>query len=129
MQLPRLYLAWQTPGLYAPGDAALDLLGRHPLDGKSAGSPKRLVMEERIAQDVMAGQQSMALAGMFLVVATPKPGTRVTSGWSRRSTRSSRASPPTPPTEEELQRAKNRWSRRRSSASSRWAASAAGPPT
>ncbi len=74
VQLPRVYMAWQTPKAYAEGDAALGVLGLLLSDGKSARLVKRLVMEERIAQSAMAGQQGEQLAGMFLVVATPKPG-------------------------------------------------------
>jgi zinc protease len=74
VQLPRLYLAWQTPRVFAPGDAALDVLGQILSDGKSARLTERLEMRERIAQGVSAGQSSMALGSFFLVVATPKPG-------------------------------------------------------
>jgi zinc protease len=74
VQLPRLYIAWQTPRVYAPGDAALDVLGDILSEGKSARLVERLEMKERIAQGVSAGQSSMALAGEFMVVATPKPG-------------------------------------------------------
>ncbi len=74
VQLPRLYVAWQSPKVFAPGDAALALAGQILSDGKSARLVKRLVMDERIAQDVSAGQMSQTLGSMFLVVATPKPG-------------------------------------------------------
>ncbi len=74
VQLPRLYMAWQSPKDYADGDAALDVLGEILSSGKSARLMKRLVMDEQIAQSVLAGQQGEALAGTFLVVATPKPG-------------------------------------------------------
>ncbi|BDG09615.1 M16 family metallopeptidase [Anaeromyxobacter paludicola] len=74
VQLPKLYIAWQSPRLFAEGDAALDLLGQVLADGKSARLVKRMVMDERIAQSVMAGQQSQTLAGTFMLVATPKPG-------------------------------------------------------
>jgi zinc protease len=74
VQLPRLYVAWPSPKEYAPDDASLEIAGEVLGSGKSARLVKRLVMEERIAQSVMAGQQGQALAGMFVVVATPKPG-------------------------------------------------------
>jgi zinc protease len=74
VQLPRLYVAWQTPKVFAPGDAALDLVGQVLTDGKSARLVKRLVMDERIAQEVSAGQSSQTLGSMFMVQATPKPG-------------------------------------------------------
>jgi zinc protease len=74
VELPRVYVAWQSPKAFAEGDAALDMLGSVLTDGKSARLVNRLVMKERIAQNVSAGQDSQVLAGMFVVVATPKPG-------------------------------------------------------
>jgi zinc protease len=64
-------------------------------------------MDERIAQSVMAGQQGQALAGMFVVVATPKPGVsldRIEKAVDEELERLAREGP----TAEELQRAKNR---------------------
>jgi zinc protease len=107
VQLPRLYLAWQTPKAFAPGDAALDLVGQILADGKSARLVRRLVMEERIAQDVMAGQMSQALGSMFMVMATPKPGVgldRLEREIDEEIARLAAA----PPSDEELQRAKNK---------------------
>jgi len=107
VQLPRLHLAWQTPKGFAPGDAALDLVGQILGDGKSARLVKRLVMDEQIAQDVMAGQMSQALGSMFLVVATPKPGVsldRLEREIDEEIARLAAA----PPSDEELQRAKNK---------------------
>ncbi|OFX26475.1 MAG: peptidase M16 [Anaeromyxobacter sp. RBG_16_69_14] len=77
VELPRLYVAWQTPKLFAEGDAQLDMLGAILSEGKSARLVKRLVMDERIAQQISAGQSSQELASTFLVVATPKPGQTV----------------------------------------------------
>ena len=107
VQLPRLYLAWQTPKSYADGEAALEVLGDVLATGKSSRLTRRLVMEERIAQNVMAGQQSQALAGMFMVVATPKPGVKpeqIQKAVEEEIARIARDGP----TPEELQRAKNR---------------------
>jgi len=107
VQLPRVYIGWQSPKDYGPDDAALDILGDILSSGKSSRLTKRLVMDERTAQSVMAGQQSEALAGIFLVMATPKPG--VTLGTLQKAIdeeidRISRE----PPTAEEVQRAKNK---------------------
>ncbi len=74
VELPRVYVAWQTPKFLAPGDAALDMLASILTDGKSARLVRRLVMEEQIAQGVTAGQMSEQLASTFVVMATPKPG-------------------------------------------------------
>ncbi len=107
VQLPRLYLAWQTPKSHADGEAALEVLGDVLATGKSSRLTRRLVMEERIAQNVMAGQQSQALAGMFMVVATPKPGVKpeqIQKVVEEEIARIARDGP----TPEELQRAKNR---------------------
>jgi zinc protease len=107
VQLPRLYLAWQTPREYADGDAALEVLGDVLATGKSSRLTRRLVMEERIAQNVMAGQQSQALAGMFVVVATPKPGVKPEQLEAVVDQEIARIAKDGP-TAEELQRAKNR---------------------
>jgi len=107
VQLPRLYLAWQTPKGYADGEAALEVLGDVLATGKSSRLTRRLVMEERVAQNVMAGQQSQALAGMFVVVATPKPGVKpeqLQKVIDEEIARIARDGP----TPDELQRAKNR---------------------
>ncbi len=107
VQLPRLYLAWQTPKVFAPGDAALDLLASVLTDGKSARLVKRLVMDEQIAQGISAMQMSQALASMFMVVATPKPGVSL-ARLEREIDEELRRIAEAPPTAEELQRAKNK---------------------
>jgi len=107
VQLPRLYLAWQSPREYAPDDAALDILGDILSSGKSSRLVKRLVMDDRSAQTVMAGQESQALAGMFVVVATPKPGVTLAALETAVDAEIARISRE-PPTDEEVKRAKNR---------------------
>lgn len=107
VQLPRVYLAWQSPKDYAEDDAALAIAGEVLSSGKSARLQKRLVMEERIAQSVMAAQQGQSLAGTFLVVATAKPGQtleRLEREIDEEIGRLGRE----PPSAEEVQRAKNR---------------------
>jgi zinc protease len=107
VQLPRLYIAWQTPKVFAPGDAALDLAGQVLTDGKSARFVKRLVMDERIAQDVSAGQMSQTLGSMFLVVATPKPGVTLERLEKEIDEELARLAAE-PPAAAELERAKNK---------------------
>ena len=74
VQLPRLYMAWITPALFAPGDAALDVVSSVLTSGKNSRLYKRLVYDMQIAQSVQAFQGSMALASTFVVEATPRPG-------------------------------------------------------
>jgi zinc protease len=108
VQLPRVYLAWQSPRDYAEDEAALSIAGEVLSAGKSARLQKRLVMDERIAQSVMAVQHGQLLAGTFLVVATAKPGEtleRLEREIDEELARLSRE----PPSEEEVQRAKNRF--------------------
>jgi zinc protease len=107
VQLPRLYLAWQTPRVFAPGDAALDVLGQILSDGKSARLTERLEMKERIAQGVSAGQSSMALGSFFLVVATPKPGVPL-DRLEREIDEELARIAAEPPSQDELTRARNK---------------------
>jgi zinc protease len=74
VQLPRLYLSWLTPRLFAPGDAALDVVGDILAGGKNSRLHKRLVYDMQIAQSVFASQSSRALSSNFMIVATPRPG-------------------------------------------------------
>lgn len=74
VQLPRLYMAWITPALFAPGDAELDLLSSMLAGGKNSRLYKKLVYEMQIAQDVSAFQQSQRLTSAFMIVATPRAG-------------------------------------------------------
>jgi zinc protease len=74
VELPRVFMAWLTPAIYQPGDADADLLGVVLGGGKSSRLYKKLVYELRIAQDVDASQQSLALGSMFSIDATAKPG-------------------------------------------------------
>ena len=74
VQLPRLYLAWLTPGLMRPGDAALDVVSSLLTSGKNSRLYKRLVYELQIAQDVAAFQQSQMLGSAFYLQATARPG-------------------------------------------------------
>jgi zinc protease len=107
VQLPRLYLAWQTPKAFAPGDAALEVLGKILTDGKSARLTHRLEMIERIAQGVSAGQSSLALAGSFLIVATAKPGVSL-ARMEREIDEELERIATEPPSDEELARARNK---------------------
>ncbi|MDA1094697.1 MAG: pitrilysin family protein [Acidobacteria bacterium] len=72
--LPRLYLAWRSPGLFAEGDAGMDLVAEVLAGGKTSRLYRRLVHERQIATDVNASQGSRELDGWFSIVATAAPG-------------------------------------------------------
>ncbi|HVW03547.1 MAG TPA: pitrilysin family protein [Vicinamibacterales bacterium] len=73
VQLPRIYLAWLTPGLYEPGDAELDMVSRVLAGGKSSRLYKRLVYDLQIAQDVNAAQNSSRFGSIYTIVVTARP--------------------------------------------------------
>ena len=74
VSLPRLYLAWLTPRIYAPGDAALDVVSSVLAGGKNSRLYKRLVYDTQMAQDVTAYQQSGAIGSQFQIIATARRG-------------------------------------------------------
>jgi zinc protease len=74
VELPRLYLNWISPAIFADGDADLDLVADVLADGKSSRLYKTMVYERRLATDVTAGQQSRELSGFFQAIATAAPG-------------------------------------------------------
>ena len=77
VELPRLYLAWRTPRLFADGDAEMDILAEVLTGGKTSRLYRALVHERRIATDVGATQGSRELAGWFCIMATAAPGHEV----------------------------------------------------
>jgi zinc protease len=74
VELPRLYMAWITPAMFADGDADLDLATDLLANGKTSRLYRRLVFEERIATDVSAAQNSREIAGFAQMTATAAPG-------------------------------------------------------
>jgi zinc protease len=74
VELPRLYLGWLSPAMYAEGDAELDLLADVLATGKASRLYRSLVYERRIATDVSAYQGSRELGSSFQIVATAVPG-------------------------------------------------------
>jgi zinc protease len=74
IKLPRLYLAWRSPALFAEGDAAYDAIAEVLAGGKTSRLYRSLVHERHLALDVTALQQSRELDGMFQVIVTATPG-------------------------------------------------------
>lgn len=74
VSLPRLYLAWRAPRHFTPEDAVLELLASVLADGKGSRLYRRLVYDERVAQDVSAFQHGGEVDGSFFVMVTARPG-------------------------------------------------------
>src|SRR5438094_7374562 len=73
VELPRLYLAWHSPPLFADGDAELDLVAEVLSSGKTSRLYRALVYEQRIATEVAASQNSREAGSFFQIVATAAP--------------------------------------------------------
>ena len=74
VELPRLYIAWHSPALFADGDAELDLVAEVLSSGKTSRLYRALVYEQRIATEVAASQNSREAGSFFQIVATAAPG-------------------------------------------------------
>jgi zinc protease len=78
VELPRLYLAWHSPAMFADDDAALDVAADVLSHGKTSRLYKLLVYERRVATDVTAYQHSREMGGMFQVACTAAAGVSLT---------------------------------------------------
>ena len=74
IELPRLYLAWHSPALFADGDAEMDLVAEVLASGKTSRLYRSLVFDTRVATEVAASQNSRELGSFFQIVATAAPG-------------------------------------------------------
>lgn len=74
VQLERIYLAWHSDKAYTDDDALFDTMADILSGSKNSRLYKKLVYEKEIAQDVSAMQISGKLSGIFMIVATAKPG-------------------------------------------------------
>jgi predicted Zn-dependent peptidase len=67
-------MAWHSPAAFKPGDADLKLSASVLADGVASRLYQRLVATEKVASDVSAYQQSLALGSVFYVEATLAEG-------------------------------------------------------
>jgi zinc protease len=106
VQVPRVYLSWRGPAHFTREQPALDMASEILAGGKSSRLYKRLVYDEKIAQDVAAFFNAETLGGEFRIVATAKPGTdpqRLITEISEEVAKLAAA----PPDAKELERAQN----------------------
>ena len=104
VELPRLYLSWLSPAMFADGDADLDLASDLLANGKTSRLYRRLVFEERIATDVSAGQNSREIGGFLQITATAAPGHTLAELERGHPRGNRRGSPPTGPRDDEMER-------------------------
>jgi predicted Zn-dependent peptidase len=106
VELTKVDIAWQSPPVYAPGDAELDLLASVLTKGKASRLYKTLVYDLKLAQSVEASEASQTLGSMFIVSVLVRPG--VDPARVEKIVLDQIATlRTTPVTDEELQRARN----------------------
>jgi zinc protease len=74
VRLPRIYLMWKTAPLYKEDDAKLDALSDALSSSKNSRLYKTLIFDKQIALDSFAFQYSGHYEGIFIIVATARPG-------------------------------------------------------
>jgi len=74
VQFPRVYLFHHAPALGQEGFEASDVMSYLLADGKSSRLYRKLVYEDRIAQDVTAQVWPTEDCGLSFIVATARPG-------------------------------------------------------
>ncbi|MFB3852717.1 MAG: M16 family metallopeptidase [Vicinamibacterales bacterium] len=107
VELPRLYIAWHSPALFADGDAEMDLVAEILGGGKSSRLYRSMVYRDQMATDISASQNSREMSGFFQVVATAASGRSAAEleAAARAEIESLAANGPT---EDELERARTR---------------------
>ncbi len=75
----RVYIAFQSPPFFEPGDADLDILSLVLTDGLSARLNRALVYDRQLCSDTAAFQLSRPLGSMFILQATARPGVQLSA--------------------------------------------------
>jgi zinc protease len=104
----RTYFGWVSPAFFAPGDAEMELASLILTDGLSSRLNKTLVYDKQLCSDVVSFQNSMEIAGEFIVWATAGPGASL-SQIEQIVTEEIARLAKEGPTAEELNRAKTKW--------------------
>lgn len=74
IQLPRVYVVWHTSPAYSADEAALDILASILSNGRGSRFQRNLVFGKQLAQSVAASNFAYEIAGLFVTVATARPG-------------------------------------------------------
>lgn len=73
VQLPKVQFNYHSPRAFAEGDAEMALVAEVLTSGKSSRLYKRLVIDDKLASDVSAAQQSYPLGSIFAIDVLAKP--------------------------------------------------------
>ncbi len=105
--LPATIRAWHSPRLYTDGDAELDVLSNLLTGSDDARLSKRLVYEDRCAQEIDATQVSSRWGSMFLITAHAAPGHSIEEVDAAIDEELAALASTRPPTTEEIERGRN----------------------
>jgi zinc protease len=78
VQLPRLFLTWNSAPNHTREDAVMKVLAQILGKGKNSRLFKPLQYDRQIAQSSIATEQGMEIAGLFQIEVTAKPGHNLT---------------------------------------------------
>ena len=109
VSLPRVYLSWPSAPFFKPGDAALDVLSSVLTSGPQSRLYKALVVEQKLASDVYAGQWSSLLGSTYNIIATAAPGVNPETLSAAIQTELTRIKTEAPIDQDEFERALNGW--------------------
>jgi zinc protease len=76
--LPRLVIAWPTPGIHSPDRPGLEALAALLSQDRTSRLTKVLVYDRELATGVSAVAQSFEDAGIFRIAVNPRPGVSLT---------------------------------------------------
>lgn len=74
VELARIAYSYHSPAMFTPGDAEMDLIAAILTQGKSSRLYKRLILDEQLASDVTAMQNSATLGSLFQINVDAAPG-------------------------------------------------------
>jgi zinc protease len=74
VQLPLIRMVWHSPAYFGEGDAEMDLVGAVLAQGKNSRLYTRLVMDDKVAVEVSARQESATLSSLFILDVFCRPG-------------------------------------------------------
>jgi len=109
VSLPRVYLSWPSASFFKPGDAALDVLSSVLTSGPQSRLYKALVVKQKLASDVYAGQWSSLLGSTYNIIATAAPGVNPERLSAAIQTELNRIKTEAPIDQDEFERALNGW--------------------
>lgn len=74
VQASKTIMVWHSPAAYQPGDAEMNLAASILSSGLNSRLYQRLIVKDKLATDVSAGQNDLLLGSTFMIDTTVAPG-------------------------------------------------------